>query len=281
MASRRRSGEETALAAYYRDVDRYPLLTRDEERVLVKRVSRGEHRAIEKLAAANLRFVIHVARAYQNQGLTLADLINEGNLGLLIAARKFDAEKGVRFITYAVWWIRQNIKKAIEVQSRSVRVPANVLNDLTQVRREQVALRNQFEREPTHCELADATDFPEEKIRHTLGATYPSVSLDTLRFEDGDVPLVETLSDEDAPKADAPFFDKALKTEVAAALGNLAPRSRHILALHYGMDGQAPRTYQQIGAELGVSRERVRQLKEEALEHIRQSRQGRRLATYC
>ena len=281
MAFRRRSGEETALVAYYRDVDRYPLLTYSEERALVKHVSRGEPQAIEKLVSANLRFVIHVARSYQNQGLTLADLINEGNLGLLTAARKFDAEKGVRFITYAVWWIRQNIKKAIEVQSRSVRVPANVLNDLTQVRREQVALRHQLEREPTTCELADATDFPEEKIRHTLGATYQSVSLDTLRYEDGEVPLVETLTDEEAPLSDATVFDGALKTEVAAALDNLAPRSRYILALHYGMDGQAPHTYQQIGTELGVSRERVRQLKEEALERIRQSHQGRRLATYC
>ncbi len=280
MTSRHRSSEDRALAAYYKDVDRYPLLTHDEERALVKRVSRGDPLAIEKLVASNLRFVIHVAKGFQNHGLTLADLINEGNLGLLTAAKKFDAEKGVRFITYAVWWVRQNIKKALEVQSRSVRIPANVLNDLTQVRREQVALRHRLEREPTEGELADATDFTEDKIRHTLGATYQSLSLDTLRYEDGEVPLVETMADEEAPPVDTPVFEKALKSEVLAALENLAPRSRYILALHYGMDGHAPRTYQQIGAELGVSRERVRQLKEEALERIRQSRQGRRLATF-
>jgi len=281
MTSRRRTGEDAALAAYYRDIDRYPLLKPQEERQLVSRVSRGDQKATEKLVASNLRFVIHVAKGFQNQGLTLPDLINEGNLGLLTAARKFDPSKGVRFITYAVWWIRQNIKKALEVQSRSVRVPANVLNDLTQVRREQAALRHQLEREPTDCELADATDFSSKKVRHTLGATYPSVSLDTLRYEDGEVPLVETLTDEEAPPIDSPVFDKALRSEVASALETLAPRSRYILALHYGMDGQSPHTYQQIGAELGVSRERVRQLKEEALERLRQSRYGRRLATFC
>lgn len=272
-----RRGEDTALAAYYRDVERYPLLTPDEEKELVSRMSRGDRSARDRLVNANLRFVIHVAKSFQNQGLGLPDLINEGNLGLMTAARKFDPAKGCRFITYAVWWIRQNIHKALETQTRAVRVPANVLNDLARLRRMETELSQTLERVPSREELASVADFDRAKADHTLGATYQTLSLESRRYEQGDISFAETIPDEEAPSPDETIYEKESHGEVRAALRTLSPRLQTVLVLHYGMDGGEPRTYQQIGLQLGVSRERVRQLKEEALHRLRQKEPGRRL----
>lgn len=272
-----RRGEETTLAAYYRDVERYPLITRDEERTLVTRMCKGDWSARDRLVNANLRFVIHVAKSFQNQGLSLPDLINEGNLGLMTAARKFDPAKGCKFITYAVWWIRQNIHKALETQTRSVRVPANVLNDLARLRRTETHLSQTLERPPTKEELSAETDFDRSKTDHTLGATYQTLSLDSRRYEQGDISFVETIPDEQAASPDEALYQEKSHGEVRSALRTLSPRLQTVLALHYGMDGGEPKTYQQIGLRLGVSRERVRQLKEEALHRLRQKEPGKRL----
>lgn len=272
-----RRGEDTALAAYYRDVERYPLITPDEERALVSRMCKGDQSARDRLVNANLRFVIHVAKNFQNQGLGLADLINEGNLGLMTAARKFDPDKGCRFITYAVWWIRQNIHKALETQTRSVRVPANVLNDLARLRRTETELTQALERVPTKDEIAIEADFDRAKADHTLGATYQTLSLDTRRYEQGDISYMETIPDENTVSPDEDFYQEQSHGEVRSALRTLNPRLQTVLALHYGMDGGEPKTYHQIGLHLGVSRERVRQLKEEALNRLRQKDTGRRL----
>ncbi len=272
-----RRGQDTALAAYYRDVERYPLLTPDEEKTLVTRMSKGDRSARNRLVNANLRFVIHVAKGFQNQGLSLPDLINEGNLGLMTAARKFDPDKGCKFITYAVWWIRQNIHKALETQTRSVRVPANVLNDLTRLRRAETELSQSLERQPTKEELSTEADFGRSKIDHTLGATYQTLSLDSRRYEQGDISYVETIPDEAVASPDEDLYRRQNHGEVHSAIQTLNPRLQTVLVLHYGMDGDEPKTYQQIGLHLGVSRERVRQLKEEALDRLRQKDTGRRL----
>jgi RNA polymerase primary sigma factor len=272
-----RLGEDKALTAYYRDVERYPLLTQDEEKTLVIRMCKGDKSARDRLVNANLRFVIHVAKSFQSQGLSLPDLINEGNLGLMTAARKFDPEKGCRFITYAVWWIRQNIHKALETQTRSVRVPANVLNDLARFRRAETELTQVLDRAPTKDELSAETDFDRAKTDHTLGATYQTLSLDSLRYDQGDISYMETLPDDSAISPDEPLYRETSHSEVRSALGALNPRLQTVLALHYGMNGDEPKTYQQIGLHLGVSRERVRQLKEEALHRLRQKESGKRL----
>jgi RNA polymerase primary sigma factor len=238
---------------------------------------KGDKSARDRLVNANLRFVIHVAKSFQSQGLSLPDLINEGNLGLMTAARKFDPEKGCRFITYAVWWIRQNIHKALETQTRSVRVPANVLNDLARFRRVETELTQMLERAPTKDELSAETDFDRAKTDHTLGATYQTLSLDSQRYEQGDISYMETLPDESAMPPDEPLYRETSHGEVRSALGTLSPRLQTVLALHYGMNGDEPKTYQQIGLHLGVSRERVRQLKEEALHRLRQKESGKRL----
>lgn len=272
-----RRGEDMALAAYYRDVERYPLLTQDQEKSLVGRMYKGDKTARDRLVNANLRFVIHVAKSFQNQGLNLSDLINEGNLGLLTAARKFDPDKGCRFITYAVWWIRQNIHKALETQTRSVRIPANVLNDLARMRRVETELTQTLERRPTKDEVSAETDFDRAKTDHTLGAVYQTLSLDCQKYEQGDVSYLESLPDESTAPPDEDFYREKSRGEVRSALGGLSPRLQTVLSLHYGMDGNEPKTYQQIGLHLGVSRERVRQLKEEALNRLRQKESGKRL----
>ena len=274
-----RRGDDTVLAAYYRDVERYPLITPDEERALVSRMCKGDQSARDKLVNANLRFVIHVAKSFQNQGLGLPDLINEGNLGLITAARKFDPDKGCRFITYAVWWIRQNIHKALETQTRSIRVPANVLNDLGRFRRTETELSQSLRRTPSVEEVASEADFDRSKTDHTLGATYQTLSIDTRRYDQGEITYVETIPDEGAAAPDEEFYQEQSHGEVRSALRSLTPRLQTVLALHYGMDGDEPKTYQQIGLYLGVSRERVRQLKEEALHRLRQKDTGRRLSS--
>ena len=272
-----RQGNDKALVAYYRDVERYPLLRRDEEKDLVARMCKGDRPARDRLISANLRFVIHVAKSFQNQGLNLSDLINEGNLGLITAARKFDPDKGCKFITYAVWWIRQNIHKALETQTRSVRVPANVLNDLVRLRRTETELSQTLKRPPTKEELSAETDFDRAKTDHTLGATYRTLSLDSRRYEQGDISFAETIPDEGAVSPDEALYQGKSHGEVRSAVRTLSPRLQTVLALHYGMDGGEPKTYHQIGLRLGVSRERVRQLKEEALSRLRQKETGKRL----
>jgi len=280
-AESRRFDEDKSLVYYYREVDRYPQLTPQEEQDLAVRIKAGDAQALEKLVQANLRFVIHVARGFQNQGLSLGDLINEGNLGLVTAARKFDLQKGCRFITYAVWWIRQNILKALEIQTRAIRVPANVLNDLSRLRKAEAGLAQNLNRTPTSEELASETDFRDKKFAYTLDAAANTVSLDTPCYQEGETCLVESIPDPHTPPPDESFVQQAMRRDVRAAVGLLPERSRQILSLYFGMDGDEPATYQQIGNQLGVSRERVRQLKEDALSKLRRPALSRRLAAHC
>ena len=276
----RRFGEDRSLACYYREVERYPQLTPRQEQRLAVRIERGDKQALEELIQSNLRFVIHVAGNFRNQGLSMGDLINEGNFGLVTAARKFNRSRGCRFITYAVWWIRQNILKALEVQTRAIRVPANVLNDLGRLRRAEAGLSQRLERTPTPEEIAEETDFREKKVTYTLDAASSTVSLSTSRYGQGQVSVVDTLPDPRALPPDESVIRKSMHLEVNKAVGALPERARQILSLCFGMDGDEPATYREIGQKLGVSRERVRQLKEDALNKLRRPATRRRLAAY-
>ena len=301
-------GDEPSLAYYYKEIERHPLLTPDEEKALAEQIAlgdlpdasirarrAGEH-AREKLITSNLRFVIHIAKNFKNQGLPMADLINEGNMGLMTAARKFKPEKGYKFITYAVWWIRQNILKALEVQTRSIRIPGNVVNDLNKLRKVEAEMTQHLDRHPDADELARETDLPIKKVTHTLESTYNTVSLDTPMYDDATnsapraVTLQETLSDPQTLSPEDAYIQNTMHNDIHNALNALPDRDRQILHLYYGFSdpieraevgSSKPATYQQIGNKLGVSRERVRQLKEEALNRLRHPTHSKRLATYC
>ena len=313
MHQQARVGDEPSLAYYYREVERHPLLTPCEERALTEQIAQGDQplasararkagdNAREKLITSNLRFVIHVAKSFKNQGLSMADLINEGNMGLMTAARKFKPEKGYKFITYAVWWIRQNILKALEVQTRAIRIPGNVINDLNKLRKVEADLYQCLDRHPDADELAREADLSLKKVHHTLESAYNAVSLDTPMYDDTALTLQETLPDPQTPPPEDAYIRDAMHRDVHRALSVLPDRDRQVLHLYYGFDtgvdnesisecgeeelGRAdctkPATYQQIGDKLGVSRERVRQLKEEALNRLRHPAHSKRLAAYC
>ena len=302
------AGDDPSLAYYYKEIERHPLLTPDQERALTEQIALGDlpgastrarqvgEKAREKLITSNLRFVIHVAKNFKNQGLPLADLINEGNMGLMIAARKFKPEKGYKFITYAVWWIRQNILKALEVQTRSIRIPGNVVNDLNKLRKVAADLTQHLDRHPDADELAREANLPLEKVMHTLESAHNTVSLDAPMYDEATnsapraVSLQETLSDPQILSPEDAYIQDTMHNDIHNALGALPDRDQQILHLYYGFNDSAertagssskPATYQQIGDKLGVSRERVRQLKEEALNRLRHPIHSKRLATYC
>jgi len=274
-------GEDPSLTYYYKEVERHPQLTSEQESALTGRIARGDDSAREELVKANLRFVIYVAKNFQNQGLSMADLINEGNVGLMTAARKFDPARGFKFITYAVWWIRQNILKALEVQTRAIRVPANVINDLNKLRKVESELSQRLERCPDAAELATESGLPFKKVSHTLECIHNTVSLDTPLYDDNTAALQESLPDAEQLHPEAEFEQNAMHCDVHSALEALPDRDRKILHLYFGFHDYDPATYQQIGTQLGVSRERVRQLKEDALNRLRHAATRKKLATYC
>jgi RNA polymerase primary sigma factor len=279
---RQQISEEPSLAYYYKEVERHPQLTTEQERALTARITQGDENAREDLVKANLRFVIHVAKQFQNQGLSMADLINEGNMGLITAARKFKPEKGYKFITYAVWWIRQNILKALEVQTRSIRIPANVINDLNKLRKIESGLSQHLERTPDVEELSYESGIPVKKVHYTLESIYNTVSLDSPVYDDNaSTYLQETLPDTEHLHPEDAFIQDNMNQDVHKALNNLPDRDRQILHLYFGFHNEEQATYQQIGSYLGVSRERVRQLKEDALNRLRHPATSRKLATYC
>jgi RNA polymerase primary sigma factor len=272
--------QEKSLEYYYREVDRHPPIGPEEEKALAARIEQGDEAAFDKLVKANLRFVIHVAKDFQNLGLSMADLINEGNLGLVTAARKFDRRKGCKFITYAVWWIRQNILNALDVQTRTIRVPTHILNDISKLRKASSRLAQSLERDPTPQEVADKVECTAEKVVCTMAADPSTVSLETPLYEETDVSLEESLPDHGVPLPDEAAITESMRTEVDTVFKSLSERHRKVLSLCFGLNGRVPATYHQIGTQLGVSRERVRQLKEDALRKLRQPALSKRLSVY-
>jgi RNA polymerase primary sigma factor len=272
--------EEGSLDQYLKDISRYPLISRDEEAALARRIRVDDQEALEKLVRSNLRFVVSVAKKYQNQGVSLSDLINEGNLGLIRAAHKFDETKGIKFISYAVWWIRQAILQALAEQSRIVRVPLNRAGTLHRIGKRAAALLQELGREATHAEIAHGMDISEEEVAKTMSISQATLSLDAPMAPGEDNKLLDYLPDTINPTPDEQIFVKALTESIEEALSHLKERESKILRLYFGLDGNEPMTLEEIGALLGITRERVRQIKEKALSRLRHVSRARALESY-
>ncbi len=269
------------LDQYLFEVSKTPLLTPQEEIALAKKVRSGDQEAMQELAKRNLRFVISVAKKYQNRGLPLTDLIGEGNVGLLTAARKFDPDQGVKFISYAVWWIRQAILASLARQGRTVRVPLNRTADLSKIVRTAEALRQELRREPTPEEISLATGLSLEVVQSLAALNTGEVRLDAPLEPDGDRSLIERFIAEDLPDTEESSMDRFLSDEIEEALTTLPPRDARVLKLYFGLDGGREHTLEEIGGMLGVTRERVRQLRDRALRRLREGDVGKALASFA
>jgi RNA polymerase primary sigma factor len=279
--SRKSSYDESSLDQYLKEISAYPLLKREDEIDLAIRIKQGEEEALDKLVRSNLRFVVSVAKKYQNQGVALGDLINEGNLGLIRAAHKFDETKGIKFISYAVWWIRQAILQALAEQSRIVRVPLNRAGALHRIGRRSSTLLQELGREPTLEELADELDLSEDEVERTLAISQTHLSLDAPLTPGEDNRLLDYLPDQLSAGPDDETYERALTNTVEEALGSLKEREARVLRLYFGLeDGKDPMTLEEIGSMLGITRERVRQIKEKALVRLRHASRARYLETF-
>lgn len=260
--------ESEALEKYLQEISKEELISVEEEVELAQRIKHGDRKAIERLTRANLRFVVSVAKQYQNQGLSLTDLINEGNVGLLKAAEKFDETRGFKFISYAVWWIRQSIMQALAEQSRIVRLPLNQVGWVNKINRAMNKFEQENERRPSVEELSDNVDLPIEKIDEAMSVNPRHVSVDAPFSESDDSSLLDVLVNDDAPTADRKLVAESLKEEVSQALKSLSEREREIVKAFFGI-GQPEMTLDEIGMKFGLTRERVRQIKEKALRRLR------------
>lgn len=272
--------ESASLDKYLQEIGREDLITAEDEVDLAVRIKQGDQEALEKLVKANLRFVVSVSKQYQNQGLTLPDLINEGNLGLIKAAQRFDETRGFKFISYAVWWIRQSILQALAEQSRIVRLPLNQVGSLNKINKAFSKLEQEFEREPSADELADLLDLPEDKINDTMKVSGRHVSVDA-PFSDGeDGTLLDVLQNSDAPRADNTLMNESLQREIERSLSTLTERERDVIMLFFGIGMNHGLTLEEIGAKFDLTRERVRQIKEKAIRRLRHTSRSKLLKAY-
>ncbi|MFR9524411.1 MAG: RNA polymerase sigma factor RpoD/SigA [Rikenellaceae bacterium] len=271
--------ESASLDKYLQEIGKEELITVEEEVELAQRIKKGDQEALEKLTKANLRFVVSVAKQYQNQGLSLPDLINEGNLGLIKAAEKFDETRGFKFISYAVWWIRQSILQALAEQSRIVRLPLNQVGSLNKINKALAKFEQEHERAPSPEELAIELSLPKEKVADTLRVAGRHVSVDA-PFADGeDNSLLDVLINSDSPNADRGLINESLSTEIIRALETLTDRERDIIRYFFGI-GCSEMTLEEIGEKFDLTRERVRQIKEKAIRRLRQSSRSKLLKSY-
>jgi len=269
------------LDQYLYEVSQTPLLTQPQEIAIARKVRTGDQEAMQELVKRNLRFVISVAKKYQNRGLALTDLIGEGNVGLLTAARKFDPDQGVKFISYAVWWIRQAILAALARHGRTVRVPLNRTADLSRIVRTSETLRQELRREPTPEEVANAVGLSVEVVQSLAALNTADVRLDAPLDPEGDRSLIDRFIADDQADAEAQAMDQFLSEEIERALRTLPARDAKVLRLYFGLDGGREHTLEEIGAMLGVTRERVRQLRDRALKRLREGEVGRALASFA
>ena len=260
--------ESASLDKYLQEIGRKELITVDEEVELAQRIRQGDQAALDKLVSANLRFVVSVAKQYQNQGLSLPDLIDEGNLGLIKAAQKFDETRGFKFISYAVWWIRQSILQALAEQARIVRLPLNQVGSINKISKAQARFEQEHERRPSAEELADRLDIPVDKISDTMKVSGRHVSVDAPFVEGEDNSLLDVLPNNDSPMADSTLNQESLAKEVNRALDQLSPRERDILKMFFGI-GCQEMTLEEIGAKFDLTRERVRKIKEKAIRRLK------------
>ena len=270
--------ESASLDKYLQEIGREDLITVEEEVELAQRIKKGDHAALEKLTRANLRFVVSVAKQYQNQGLSLPDLINEGNLGLIKAAEKFDETRGFKFISYAVWWIRQSILQALAEQSRIVRLPLNQVGSLNKISKALSKFEQENER-PSPEELAEELDIPVDKISDTLKVSGRHISVDAPFVEGEDNSLLDVLVNDDSPIADRSLINESLSKEIDRALKQLTPRESEIIKMFFGI-GCQEMTLEEIGDKFGLTRERVRQIKEKAIRRLRTASRSKLLKTY-
>ncbi|MCQ2335445.1 MAG: RNA polymerase sigma factor RpoD/SigA [Paludibacteraceae bacterium] len=271
--------ESASLDKYLQEIGREDLISVEEEVELAGRIRNGDRAALEKLTRANLRFVVSVAKQYQNQGLSLPDLINEGNLGLIKAAEKFDETRGFKFISYAVWWIRQSILQALAEQSRIVRLPLNQVGSLNKISKAYSRFEQEYERKPSAEELAQELDIPVDKIADTLKMSGRHVSVDAPFVEGEDNSLLDVMQNEDSPNADRGLINESLSKEIDRALATLSPREAEIIRKFFGI-GVPEKTLEEIGEEFHLTRERVRQIKEKAIRRLRANQRSKVLQTY-
>ena len=271
--------ESAALEKYLQEISKEAMISAEEEVELAQRIKKGDQKALERLTKANLRFVVSVAKQYQNQGLSLPDLINEGNLGLLKAAERFDETRGFKFISYAVWWIRQSILQAISEQSRIVRLPLNQVGSVNKINREINRFEQLNERRPSVDEIAEKVDLPQDKIDEAMSINGHQISVDAPFVEGEDNSLLDVMANSDAPMADKVLVEESLKSEIQAALNSLNERERNVVEASYGIN-QPELTLEEIGSKFGLTRERVRQIKEKAIRKLRNSKTNKFLKTY-
>ena len=272
--------ESQSLDKYLQEIGKVELLVPQEEIDLARRIKKGDQKALEKLTKANLRFVVSVAKQYQNQGLSLGDLINEGNLGLIKAAKRFDETRGFKFISYAVWWIRQSILQALAEQSRIVRLPLNRVGALNKIGKAFSTLEQEFEREPSASELAEELDMSLFEVSDTLKISGRHLSMDAPFAQGEDNRLLDVIQDNRQPTPDSGLLEESLKNEVKRALATLSEREAQVIKLYFGLDSEHSLTLEEIGEKFNLTRERVRQIKEKAISRLRHASRSKALRAY-
>lgn len=273
--------ESQSLEKYLQEIGKVDLLTPEEEVDLAKKIKEGDQEALEKLTKANLRFVVSVAKQYQNQGLSLSDLINEGNLGLIKAAQRFDETRGFKFISYAVWWIRQSILQALAEQSRIVRLPLNKVGSLNKINRAFSELEQEYEREPSSEELADLLEITSDEVETTLGVAARHVSMDAPFVDGEDNSLLDVLENSGTPGTDTKLeYAESLRREIERSLNTLTERQCDVIKLYFGIGIEHPMSLEDIGDRFGLTRERVRQIKDKAINKLRSASRSKLLKHY-
>ena len=274
--------ETASLDKYLQEIGRVELITAEEEVELARRIKAGDQAALEKLTKANLRFVVSVSKQYQNQGLTLPDLINEGNLGLIKAGQRFDETRGFKFISYAVWWIRQSILQALAEQSRIVRLPLNKIGSINKINKTYSHLEQEFEREPTADEIATMLEITEDDVKEAMKINGRHVSMDAplVAGEDDANSMYDVMISEDSPTPDNGLIHESLRREIERALTTLTAREADVVRLYFGLGGEHPKTLEEIGEKFDLTRERVRQIKEKAIRRLKHTSRSKILKSY-
>jgi RNA polymerase primary sigma factor len=272
--------ETASLDKYLHDIGKENLITADEEVELARRIKQGDKVALEKLTKANLRFVVSVAKQYQNQGLSLPDLINEGNLGLIKAAQRFDETRGFKFISYAVWWIRQSILQALAEQARIVRLPMNKIGMTTKINKAIAYLEQEFERPPSVAEIAEYTKLPVSDIKEAMKNGSKHTSLEAPLLQDEDSTMIDVIKSEDSTTPETGLLYESLRKEIDRAISTLSEKEQDVIRLYFGLDGKHPMTLEEIGEKFDLTRERVRQIKEKAIRRLKQTSRSKILKSY-
>ncbi|MFA8449349.1 MAG: RNA polymerase sigma factor RpoD/SigA [Bacteroidales bacterium] len=272
--------ETASLDKYLQEIGKVELISADEEVELAQRIKQGDRIALEKLTKANLRFVVSVSKQYQNQGLSLPDLINEGNLGLIKAAQRFDETRGFKFISYAVWWIRQSILQALAEQSRIVRLPLNKIGSINKINKAYAKLEQEYEREPNPGEIAKLLDVPEEEVKESIKNSGRHVSMDAPLVQDEDNNMYDVLKNDEGPTPETGLIYESLRKEIDRAISTLTQREADVIRLYFGLNGGHPMTLEEIGEKFDLTRERVRQIKEKAIRRLKHTSRSKILKSY-